>query len=104
MDGTKILMLGCKTAYKQCKGTAHIDPESLKVLKFPRLHSCTRDPDIKFQIQMDNEMKHLAETTNDSTRDIYDRVCQKYPSARNKMGFQRCSQMMKNRRKKVAMS
>ena len=102
-DGSKLLMLGCRTPYKQCKGRAHIDFETMKVIKFPRLHSCTRDPDKKFQIQMEIEMKGLADTTKDSPRAIYNRVCQKNPSAAAKMEYQTCDQMIRNRRKKAAM-
>ena len=102
-DGSKLLMLSCKTPYKQCKGRAHIDFETMKVIKFPRLHSCTRDPDKKFQIQMEIEMKDLADTTTDSPRVIYNRVCQKNPSAAAKMEYQTCDKMIRNRRNKAAM-
>ena len=97
-DGSKIIMVSCSSAYKQCKGRAHIDPETLKVLKFPRIHSCTRDLDWRLQIQMESEMKSLAETTTDGLRDIYDRVCRKNPSMEARMEFSKCRLMMQRRR------
>ena len=97
-DGSKVLVVSCSSAYKQCKGRAHIDPETLKVLKFLRLHSCTRDPYRRVQIQMESEMKSLAETTTDGLRDIYDRVCRKNPSMEARMEFSKCRLMMQRRR------
>ena len=53
----------------------------LKVLKFPLTHSCTRDPNLKYQLEMENDIENLADTTKDNSRDIFNKVCLKYPSA-----------------------
>ena len=100
-DGSKVLHLICSTDFRQCKGRAHIDPQTNKVLKFPRLHSCSRDPDRKLQMEMENEMRSLAETTSDSPKDIYDRVCLKYPYVASKLEFHKCKSMMQRRRNYV---
>ena len=65
-------MMTCSTSYKQSKGRAHIEPDTLKVIKFPFTHNFTRDPDWKFELklQMESEMKILAETTTDSPRSV----------------------------------
>ena len=68
--GSQVLLLRCSSSQRQCIGRAHIDQETLKVLKFSWTHSCTRDPDLKFQLQMENEMENLAEKTKVSSRDI----------------------------------
>ena len=102
-DGSKLLVVVCSSTYNMCKGRAFIDPETMKVIKFTSLHSCTRDPDRKFQIEMESEMKHLADTTTDSPREIFNRISKKHPSVAAKMEFHRCSEMMKHRRKKAAM-
>lgn len=103
-DGSKILMLCCSSPFKQCRGRAHIDPDTLKVIKFPWTHSCTRDRGLKFQIQMECEMKNLAEMTTDSLRDIYDKVCQKNPSMATRIEFSKCQRMMQRRRNYILRS
>ena len=78
-DDGHVLHLECSGFSGQCKGRVHIDANTLKVIKFRQMHSCTKDPDHKFQIQMENEMKNLAETTKDDLKNIYNKVCLKNP-------------------------
>ena len=98
-DGSQVLLLRCSSSQCQCIGRAHIDQETLKVLKFPWTHSCTRDPGLKFQLQMENEMENLAETTKDSSRDIFNQVCLKYPSVATRIKFSKMRVMIHRRRK-----
>ena len=101
-DESKMLWLKCSTNRSnrpiQCKGRAWVDPETLEVIKLPCLHSCRRDPDRKFQMEMENEMRRLAETTSDSPKDIYDCVCLEYPSMASKLEFRKCKLMIQTRR------
>ena len=98
-DGSKVLMLRCSTSSKAlCKGRAHLDPDTLKVLKFPWIHSCTKDPDLKFQIQMENDMKNLADTTEDNLKDIFNSVCLKNPVVGERIEYKRMHSTMRNRR------
>ena len=97
-DESKVLMLRCSTFKGLCKARAHVHPETLQVLKFPWIHSCTRDPDLKFQIQMENEMKNLADTTKDNLKDIYNKVCLKNPLIGKRIDYKRMYSTMRNRR------
>ena len=98
-NGTKVLLLRCSSSQRQCIGRAHIDQETLKVLKFPWIHSCTRDPDLKYQLQMETEMENLAETTKDRFRDIFDKVCLTHPAIATRIKFSRMKVLMHRRRK-----
>ena len=82
-----------------CKATAFVDPTSLEVIKMTGSHSCFKDPDMKFQIQMETEMKELAATTPYDLKDIYDRVCQKNPSMAIRIPYKRMEKTMDRRRK-----
>ena len=97
--GSQVLLLRCSSSQRQCIGRAHIDQETLKVLKFPWTHSCTSDPYLKFQLQMENEMENLAETTEDSFRDIFNKVCLKHPSVATRIKFYKVRGMIHRRRK-----
>ena len=99
-DGSKVLMIRCSIE-KLCKGRAHLNPETLQVIKFPWIHSCTRDPDLKFQIQMENEMKDLAKTTKDNLKDIFNRVCLKNPVVGKRIEYKRISETMRKRREMI---
>ena len=59
---------------------------------------------MKFQIQMETEMKELAVTTPyDDLKDIYDRVCQKNPSVAERIPYKRmCVAMDRRRREAIA--
>ena len=85
----------------QCKARAILDPEKLQVIKFFGEHECVADPDLKYQIRMETEMKALAETSADSLRDIFDRVCRKSPSVAQRLSFERMKSGMKQRRMKA---
>ena len=100
-DGSKVLLLRCSSSQRQCIGRAHIDQETLKVLKFPCAHNCTKDPDMKIQIQMEKEMKNLAETTTDGFRDIFDKVCLKNPSMAARFEYSKTYERMRQQRKKA---
>ena len=93
------LHLECISFSGQCKGMVHIDADTLKVLRFRQMHSCPRDPDLKFQIQVENEMKKLAETTTDSLKDIYKKVCIKNPVIGKRIEYKNIWHALQNRRK-----
>ena len=69
----------------QCKARAQLNPETLQVVKIFGDHNCVTDPDLKYQIRMESEMKALAETSGDSLKDIFDRVCRKNPSVAQRL-------------------
>ena len=100
-DGSKVLNLTCSSYSKLCKGRVQIDAETLKVLKFRWVHSCTRDPDLKYQIQMENEMKNLAETTRHNLRNIFKKVCLKNPVIGKRIEYQNIYNTMKRRRQNI---
>ena len=85
----------------KCKGHAYLERESLQIVRFTGEHSCVKDPDLKYEIQMETEMKELAETTSESFRDIYNRVCLKNPTIAKRISFDKISGGMKGRRKKA---
>ena len=97
-DGSKVLHLQCSNYSYQCKARVHIDADTLKVLKFRWMHCCSRDPDLKFQIKMENEMKNLAETTKDSLKDIFNKVCLNNPVIGNRIEYKKIYNNMLNRR------
>ena len=98
-NGRQILLLTCNSSARQCVGRAHIDQQTLKVLKFPLTHSCTRDPNLKYQLEMENYIENLAETTKDNSRDIFNNVCLKYPSVATRITFFRVRNLVHKRRK-----
>ena len=84
---------------KQCRRYAYLDPETLKVIKFTGgEHVCIRDPDLKFQIQMENEMKERARASakgsKASFRKIYDTVCKKNTAVASRITFSRMYKAM----------
>ena len=93
------LHLECYGFSGQCKGRVHIDADTSRVLKFRQLHSCPRDPDLKLQIQMENEMKNLAGTTNIPLKDIYHQVCLKNPTIGKKIERKNMYNNLSRRRK-----
>ena len=94
-----VLHLECYGFSGQCKGRVHIDADTSKVLKFRQLHNCPRDPDLKLQIQMENEMKNLAGTTNIPLKDIYHQVCLKNPTVGKKIERKNMYNNLARRRK-----
>ena len=83
-----------------CRRRAYLEPETLEVIKFTGEHICIRDPDLKFQIQMESEMKNLAEASvgsKASFREIYDTVCKKNPAVALRITFSRMYKAMDNR-------
>lgn len=83
-----------------CRRRAYLEPETLEVIKFTGEHICIRDPDLKFQIQMESEMKNLAEASvgsKASFREIYDTVCKKNPAVASRITFSRMYKAMDNR-------
>ena len=83
---------------RQCRRYAYLEPQTLKVIKFTGEHFCIRDPDLKFQIQMENEMKELAAASAQGSkakfREIYDTVCKKNPTAASRITFSRIYKSM----------
>ena len=83
---------------KNCISYAYLEPDTLKVIKFTREHTCIKDPYLKFQIHMENEMKEMAETcaqgSKDSFREIYDTVCKKNPRVASRIAFPRMYKTM----------
>ena len=90
-----------RTGSITCKACAYIEPETLQVLKFTGKHSCGNDPDLKFQIQMETEMKELAETTKDNLKDIYKMVCLKNPAIAQRIPYNRMCKSMDRRRREA---
>ena len=88
-----------KNGSHPCKASAYMEPITLRVLKFTGQHSCVKDPDMKLQIQMETEMKELAETTSDNLKDIYIRVCERNPSIALRIPYRRICTAMDQRRK-----
>ena len=95
------LHLRCISFSGQCKGMVHIDADTLKVLRFRQMHCCPRDPDLKFQIQVENEMKNLAETTRHNLRNIFKKVCLKNPVIGKRIEYQNIYNTMKRRRQTI---
>ena len=60
-----------------------------------------RDPDVRLEILAKNEMKDIAETTSDSFRTIFDKVCLKYPTIASRLNFDSVRVLMGKRRKKA---
>ena len=100
-DDGHVLHLECNGFSGQCKGRVHIDGDTLKVVKFRQMHSCTKDPDMKLQIQLENEMKNLAETTKDSLKDIYNKVCLKNPVIGKRIEYKKIYTTLRNRRQMI---
>ena len=99
-DGSTVLSVQCNTYANLCKGRAILDPKTLRVLKLSVSHSCTRDPDLKCIVQMENEMKTLAETTKDSVKGIFEKVCLKDPAVASKIEWTKIEAAMRSRRAK----
>ena len=100
-DGSTVLYLKCSSYTRLCKGRANLDPNTLRVLKLPLLQSCTRDPHLKLIIQMENEMKILAETTSGNLKDIFKEICLKNPAVASKLDWPKMYAAMNNRRYKA---
>ena len=83
---------------KNCISYAYLEPDTLKVIKFTREHTCIKDPYLKFQIHMENEMKEMAETcaqgSKDSFKEIYDIVCKKNQEVSSRISFSRMYKVM----------
>ena len=86
---------------KQCRRYAYLEPKTLKVIKFTGEHICISDPELKFQIQMESEMKELAAASPQGSkakfREIYDTVCKKNPTAASRITFSRMYKAMDGR-------
>ena len=101
LQPNNILRAKCRkfrTGSISCKACAYIEPVTLQVLKLTGKHSCTKDPDMKHQIQMETEMKELAETTRDSFKAIYKRVSLKNPAIARRIPYERICKAMIRRR------
>ena len=90
-----------KSGLIPCRASALIKKKTLQVVKFSREHSCVRDPDLRFEILAKNEMKELAETTSDSFRAIFEKVCLKYPGMSSRINFESVRVPMGRRRNKA---
>ena len=86
---------------KQCRRYAYLEPATLKVIKFTGEHVCIRDPHLRFQIQMENEMKEKAGASAEASKacfkKIYDTVCKKNPAVASRITFSRMYKAMDNR-------
>ena len=86
---------------KKCRRYAYLEPKTLKVIKFTGEHICISDPELKFQIQMESEMKELAAASPQGSkakfREIYDTVCKKNPTAASRITFSRMYKAMDGR-------
>ena len=85
----------------KCRRYAYLEPKTLKVIKFTGEHICISDPELKFQIQMESEMKDLAAASPQGSkakfREIYDNVCKKNPTAASRITFSRMYKAMHGR-------
>jgi len=50
---------------------------------------------------MENDIENLAETTKDNSRDIFNKVCLKYPSVATRIKFSRVTSLVHKTRKKM---
>ena len=85
---------------KNCRSYAYLEPETLQVIRFSREHTCVKDPYLKLQIQMESEMKNLAEASvgsKASFREIYDAVCERNPAVASRLTFSRMYKTMDGR-------
>ena len=55
---------------KNCISYAYLEPDTLKVIKFTREHTCIKDPYLKFQIHMENEMKEMGNEPFKGSREL----------------------------------
>ena len=99
--GGDVLYLECNSYLSECKGKVHVDAKSLKVIKFRQRHSCAKDPDLKLVVQMENEMKNLAETTDEKPVDIIKKVSQRNPIIGKRIDFKKTYRTLLNRRKMI---
>ena len=96
-----IMLVKCQN--KKCRGRVQLEIDTLCVLKNVGEHSCNQwmDPDWKVQIQMESKMKHLAATTEDSLRKIYDAVSLENPMIAARIDYKRIEATMWRRRNKT---
>ena len=95
------LAVKCRNQKLGCRGRAILKSETLQVLRFKGEHTCIGDPHLRFQIQMESEMKELAETTTDSCRGIFNRVCRSNPAIAPRISFSRMYKAMNQRRNQM---
>ena len=85
----------------KCRRYAYMEPKTLRVIKLTGEHICILDPDLKFQIQMESEMKDLAAACTQGSKakfkEIYDTVCNKNPAAASRITFSRMYKAMDGR-------
>ena len=98
-DRGKMLEARCRNWKKTCRARVNLDPDTLRVIKLKRKHTCAKDPGLKDQIQMETEMKELAETTEESFRGIFNAVCVKNPLIAPRISFDKMCAIMNQRRK-----
>ena len=96
-----IMFVKCQN--KKCRGRVQLEIDTLRVAKNAGEHSCNQwmDPDRKAQIQMESKMKHLAATTGDSFRKIYDVVSIENPMIAARIDYPRIEATMRWRRNKT---
>ena len=92
------LAVKCRNQKLGCRGRAILVQETLQVLKFKGEHTCIGDPHLRFQIQMESEMKELAETSEGSLRGIFNKVCRSNPAVAPRISFSRMYKSMNQRR------
>ena len=92
-----------KCQNKKCRGRVQLEVDTLCVVKNAGEHSCNQwmDPDWKAQIQMESKMKHLAATTGDTFRKIYDAVGIENPTIAARIDYPRIEATMRWRRNKT---
>ena len=93
----------CRNYRMPCKAWANLEPDTLRVIELKRKHTCVKDPGLKYQIQMETEMKELAETTEKSFSEIFNEVCAKYAPIAPRISFDNmCATMNKRRKTAIA--
>ena len=72
-----VISMKCRHYKRKCRGRAQVQNNTLFVIRISGEHSCNKklDPNQKDQMKMESKMKHLARTTEDSFKKIYDYVC-----------------------------
>ena len=96
-----ILFVKCRN--KKCEGRVQLEIDTLRVIKNVGEHSCNQwmDPERKAQIQMESKMKHLAATTGESFRKIYNVVSIENPMIAARINYSRIESTMRWRRNKT---
>ena len=96
-----LLIVKCTHYKKSCKGRAHVEEHSLRVVEVRGDHTCNQELTLKVRLEMESKMKMLASTTGDSIRKIFDDVSLENPTVAAEIPFPRLESVMRARRAKT---